>query len=178
MKLSFKKEVKSAYDRRVDKLIGKQQEIRLKNSNRPKYQAPDFYWQALTKHVCGVATKVIIRILWAAMVWNIMYDTSSRIYTYSTALSTLKKQTTTMATNNLVNTNVVNFLTLFAAIQIAIMLWSLTKIKYKFPTRKNYYLNLDLNNWTKDDKTSEKNNDEQTPVKERHSRHVKNKKIK
>lgn len=178
MKLSFKHEIGDAYERRLNKVIGKQQEAKLNASSRPKYKTPEFYWQALTKHICGVITKVLLRVLWAAMVWNIMYDTSNRIYTYSTALSTLKKQTTTMATNNLVNTNIVNFLTLFAVIQIALMLWSITKIKYRFPSRKNYYLNLDLSKWKKDDKTSEKNNDETNTVKERHSRHVKTKKTK
>lgn len=174
MRISLMKSTQDAYDDKVNKVEAKQQEAKLKASQKPKYKTPMLYWQASMQHYLHLLWKIIIRIFAISIIWSFNSDTANSIYRYSAQVSALKKTTTDIIAQNSQNLNIANFGTIISAILIAMIVYSFTKIKYRFTSRNDYYLNLDLTKWTQPDETKNDTKAKNTkPVKERHSRHVK-----
>lgn len=172
MRISFMNSTKDVYNKKVNKVVSKQQESKLKASQKPKYKTPMLYWQASTQHYLHLLGKIVIRLFAISIIWSLNSELANNIYRYSAQVSALKQTTTSIVTQNSENLNIANFSTIISAILIAMIIYSFTKIKYCFSSRKDYYANLDLSKWTQPDETPDTKKDAK-PVKERHSRHVK-----
>lgn len=154
---SFKSIRMGKINKKLDKLQARHQNAKMKESNKAG-QAPDSYWQAFVRFYGKRILLTIGLIFCISITFQISYGFARSIAYYKTTEQLY-----------FINTSSLSWCTFFSAGLSLYFATLIPKLKWKFPSRNEYYANLDLSPYY-EEKSEVKHGNVQTKRKNKKTR--------